>query len=74
MVNFRLPWSSGDDSKFTVSGVKYQCRYSTFRTFHNGPDWQDPGHVPNGASCGKGKVTIFDNQSKNRSINSIIDK
>ena len=44
----------------TYGGVQYLCRYAYYRTFYNGPDRIDPGFVPNGASCGTGKVAVFD--------------
>ena len=47
------------------------CRVSTFRTFYNGPDRQDPGLVPNGASCGTGKVTLSEKYKISSLKNSI---
>jgi len=44
---------------FTYNGNTYWCRYAYYRTFYNGPDRTDPGFVPNGAVCGTGKVTVF---------------
>jgi len=43
------------------NGIEYFCDYAYYRTFYNGPDRIDPGFVPNGASCGTGKVAASDN-------------
>ena len=33
-----------------------RCSSFSYKTFYNGPDRADPGLVPDGATCGTGKV------------------
>ena len=50
-------WSQHGNWTFTDNhGVPQLCRFAYYRTFYDGPDRTDPGYVPNGASCGHGKV------------------
>jgi len=48
-------WRYADDT------FAFLCRYARYLTFYNGPDRPSPGLVPDGAACGTGKVTVFDN-------------
>jgi len=54
---FSQPWTRrGNQTLTDDSGVTYRCRYAEYQTFYNGPNRTDPGLVPDGASCGTGKV------------------
>jgi len=58
LVNYR----QGRHTRWTVTSnrIRYYCYIAFYRTFYNGPDRTDPGFVPDGASCGTGKVAVFD--------------
>jgi len=56
--NFRTSWTQTRNWTVTVSNVTYWCRAAQYPTFYAGPDRPDPGLVPDGASCGTGKVGV----------------
>jgi len=53
-VNFLADWTKATDLE--DSSENKECSYSSYLTFYNGPERQDPGLVPDGANCGDNKV------------------